>query len=175
MHRPGRQSFDVLSISALDIFASALGVFILMAILMFPYYLKAAVPRRLEQAGAKAELAARPVLQKARSPEPSPTPRRMARKRRPSSRRRKARLARAAAPAQGAGRNRWRREPSQLDTPLFLDDLDLVVVLDTTKSMKRELADSAGQSDRRDQRAASSGRFPAQSGWSRTRTGATPI
>ena len=36
-----RRTFGELSVSALDLFASALGVFILIAILMFPYYLVA--------------------------------------------------------------------------------------------------------------------------------------
>ena len=39
IHRTSRQ-LEVLSISALDLFASALGVFILVAILLFPFYLK---------------------------------------------------------------------------------------------------------------------------------------
>ena len=39
IRRPSR-SLEVLSISALDLFASALGVFILVAILLFPFYLK---------------------------------------------------------------------------------------------------------------------------------------
>lgn len=39
MSRPKR-GLEVISISALDLFASALGVFILMSVLLFPYYLK---------------------------------------------------------------------------------------------------------------------------------------
>ncbi|MEM7651712.1 MAG: vWA domain-containing protein, partial [Pseudomonadota bacterium] len=39
LSRP-RRELEVLSVSALDLFASALGVFILLAILLFPYYLK---------------------------------------------------------------------------------------------------------------------------------------
>ncbi len=52
-----RQSLEVLSISALDLFASALGAFILIAILLFPYYLR---QPSIEQdlAGAEQELSA---------------------------------------------------------------------------------------------------------------------
>ena len=39
MRRPNRQ-IDIFSISALDLFASALGAFILVSIILFPYYLK---------------------------------------------------------------------------------------------------------------------------------------
>ena len=39
MRRPNR-NIDIFSISALDLFASALGAFILIAIILFPYYLK---------------------------------------------------------------------------------------------------------------------------------------
>ena len=35
-----RRNLEVISISALDLFASALGVFILMSIVLFPYYLR---------------------------------------------------------------------------------------------------------------------------------------
>src|SRR5688500_10802658 len=52
-----RQPMEMLTISALDIFASALGVFMLVAILLFPYYLKQP-SIEAEQAGARAELAA---------------------------------------------------------------------------------------------------------------------
>ncbi|MDX8377573.1 MAG: hypothetical protein R8L53_06075 [Mariprofundales bacterium] len=39
MKRPSRE-FNIFSMSALDLFASALGVFILIAVVLFPYYLK---------------------------------------------------------------------------------------------------------------------------------------
>lgn len=55
-HIPKR-NFGALSVSALDLFASALGVFILIAILMFPYYLRQP-SIRAELAGAEAELSA---------------------------------------------------------------------------------------------------------------------
>ncbi|MGF1641985.1 MAG: hypothetical protein ACFCUO_13650, partial [Rhodospirillales bacterium] len=52
-----RQALEVLSISALDIFASSLGVFILISILMFPYYLNQ-LSIADDKAGARAELEA---------------------------------------------------------------------------------------------------------------------
>ena len=52
-----RQPLDALSISALDLFASALGAFMLLAVSFFPYYLRAPA-LELAQEGARAELAA---------------------------------------------------------------------------------------------------------------------
>ena len=54
IHRPPR-SLDVLSISALDLFASALGVFVLVAIILFPFYLKRP-SLEADLAGAQVEL-----------------------------------------------------------------------------------------------------------------------
>ncbi len=50
-----RRNIEGLSISALDLFASALGVFVLIAILLFPYYLKQP-SQQAEVDGARAEL-----------------------------------------------------------------------------------------------------------------------
>ena len=50
-----RRHMQVLSISALDLFASALGVFVLIAILLFPYYLKQPAQQAAVD-GARAEL-----------------------------------------------------------------------------------------------------------------------
>lgn len=66
MKRPNR-SLEIFSISALDLFASALGAFILVAVILFPYYLKnwevVAENKRLQE-----ELqATRDQLQEARS------------------------------------------------------------------------------------------------------------
>jgi|GEM_PF-1086607 len=66
MLRRPRRSLEVLSISALDIFASSLGVFILVALLLFPYYLKQP-SLEIDLAGAEAELSeARAALIEAR-------------------------------------------------------------------------------------------------------------
>ena len=54
---PRRRTMEMFSISALDLFASALGTFILLAILLFPYYLRQP-SLDTELAGARAELAA---------------------------------------------------------------------------------------------------------------------
>ncbi|MGI9509273.1 MAG: VWA domain-containing protein [Geminicoccaceae bacterium] len=138
MHRPNRQSFDVLSISALDIFASALGVFILMAILMFPYYLKQPSLEQ-EQEGAEAELVAAGVAKSTLTQAIADAEAEGA-EATAELEAAKTRLTRAAAAAKARPKP-IAPKPSQLDNPLFIDDLDLVVVLDTTKSMKRELAD----------------------------------
>ncbi len=52
-----RQALDALSISALDLFASALGAFMLLAVSFFPYYLRAPALEE-ETQGARAELTA---------------------------------------------------------------------------------------------------------------------
>ena len=49
MRRPSRQ-VNVFSVSALDLFASAMGAFIILAVILFPYYLK------LQDAPTKEEL-----------------------------------------------------------------------------------------------------------------------
>src|SRR5918996_1393351 len=54
---PRRRTMEMFSISALDLFASALGTFILLAILLFPFYLRQP-SLDTELAGARAELAA---------------------------------------------------------------------------------------------------------------------
>lgn len=56
IHRPPR-SLDVLSVSALDLFASALGVFVLIAVILFPFYLKEP-SLEADVEGARAELEA---------------------------------------------------------------------------------------------------------------------
>lgn len=54
MRRPNR-NIEIFSISALDLFASALGAFILVAIILFPYYLKDQ-DASAKQAATQAEL-----------------------------------------------------------------------------------------------------------------------
>jgi von Willebrand factor type A domain len=142
-----RQTLEVLSISALDIFASALGVFVLMAILLFPYYLKQP-SIEAAQAGAQAELAAAAdAVEQARQAVDQAMAERVA-----------AETARAAAQArleraQAAARAAEEPEPEEVGAPaepetrgeqklrIAISDLDLVFVMDTTGSMGRELAD----------------------------------
>ena len=47
MRRPSRE-INIFSISALDLFASAMGSFILIAVMLFPYYQKSAIVRELD-------------------------------------------------------------------------------------------------------------------------------
>jgi hypothetical protein len=47
MKRPSRE-INIFSLSALDLFASAMGSFILIAVMLFPYYQKSAIVRDLD-------------------------------------------------------------------------------------------------------------------------------
>lgn len=146
-----RRSLDVLSISALDLFASALGVFVLLAIFLFPYYLR---QPSLEQdlKAAQAEMsAAGAALNDARRTASEAAER----KAEAEALRRKAvdELVRAEASEsdadqaflQAASRanqtaQRKGAVARELAT-LMIDDLDLVFVMDATGSMRDEIAD----------------------------------
>ncbi|MDH3921104.1 MAG: hypothetical protein OEU25_23325, partial [Rhodospirillales bacterium] len=146
-----RQSLEVLSISSLDLFASALGVFILIAILMFPYYLRqpsieqdlAGARQELSAAGLSAS-AARQSAQAA-AEERAQAEAELARAR--EALRRAEALAAAATgtlaeTAQDAAAAK--QELGALGrkvASLAIIDLDLVFVMDTTGSMKNELRD----------------------------------
>ncbi|HEX5079840.1 MAG TPA: hypothetical protein VFV80_11875, partial [Geminicoccaceae bacterium] len=135
---------EMFSISALDLFASALGTFILLSILLFPFYLRQPSLEN-ELNGAKAELAA--------SGESLYEAERVAE----TSAQRKARaiaaLAAARTQLQEAQAAAASLEPvatANIEAPqpadqrggaLSIDDLDLVFVMDTTGSMRNELAD----------------------------------
>ena len=142
---------EFLSISALDLFASALGIFVLMAILLFPYYLRQP-SLEVELEGARAELSASgqsledaeriAQTQASRLAEASAALAR-ARERLQSAE------AEAAAAAEDLEQSRAeaatevdvRPAPDRRETPLSINDLDLVFVMDTTGSMRNELAD----------------------------------
>lgn len=142
---------EFLSISALDLFASALGIFVLMAILLFPYYLRQP-SLEVELEGARAELSASgESLQDAeRTAEAEAL--RVAQASAALARARE-RLqeaeAEAAAAAEDLERSRMEAATSEDDrpaadrreSPLAINDLDLVFVMDTTGSMRNELAD----------------------------------
>ncbi len=133
---------EFLSISALDLFASALGVFVLMAILLFPYYLRQpSLETELE--GAQAELAASgSSLQEAEH---------IARTQALHQAQASAALARAREQLRAAEQldqqdetatsEDERQAAARRTTPLAINDLDLVFVMDTTGSMRHELAD----------------------------------
>jgi multidrug efflux pump subunit AcrA (membrane-fusion protein) len=130
-----RQPLELLTISALDIFASSLGVFVLISILMFPYYLKQP-SLEAEQAGARAELAAAgdAVEERARSLAAAEERRAAAETALAAARERLEQAESAAAAARPSP------EPESRSA-LAIADLDLVFVLDTTGSMRQEIAD----------------------------------
>ena len=143
-----RQPMEMLTISALDIFASALGVFMLVSILMFPNYLKQP-SIEAEQAGARAELAgaADDVVQ-AREALADATQERTAAE--ATLEQARARLTDAEALAARAAKQPVPQEvgaPAEPDTRgeqkirIAIADLDLVFVMDTTGSMGPELTD----------------------------------
>ncbi len=146
-----RQGLEVLSISSLDLFASALGAFILIAILMFPYYLRqpsieedlAGAKQELSAAGSSASSARQSALEAAE--ERALAEAELARA--------QAALAQAEASAAAAaktlaeaeqGAEAAQQELGALGkkvASLAIVDLDLVFVMDTTGSMKNELRD----------------------------------
>jgi hypothetical protein len=139
---------EMLTISALDIFASALGVFMLVAILMFPNYLKQP-SIEAEQAGARAQLAAAADdMVHAREAVADASAERTAAE--TTLARAQARLTEAQALAARAAQEPQPQEvgaPAEPDTKgeqkvrIAIADLDLVFVMDTTGSMGPELAD----------------------------------
>ena len=143
-----QQPLEILTISALDIFASALGVFMLVAILIFPNYLKQPAIEAA-QAGARAELAAAADdLTHARQAVADALQEKAAAA--TTLAEAKARLVEAEALAARAAQE---PEPQEIGAPaepqtrgeqkvrIAITDLDLVFVVDTTGSMRRELAD----------------------------------
>jgi hypothetical protein len=148
---PRRRTMEFLSISALDLFASALGIFVLMAILLFPYYLRQP-SLEIELEGAQAELSASgQSLQEAERTAETEAVRvaqanaALARAR---ERLQEAEAEAAAAAleleqsrAEAATEEEERPAADRRETPLAINDLDLVFVMDTTGSMRNELAD----------------------------------
>jgi hypothetical protein len=149
-----RTAAQALSISALDLFASALGVFVLMFVILLPFYLrqpsieaaKDGASAQLAKASARATTAsnqARAAQEEIRN----------AREALDVAESRAARLqstldARTAdlrampeeIPAPAPSEQSGRRE-SVADGTISIEDLDLVIVMDTTGSMRDELAD----------------------------------
>lgn len=142
---------ESLNVSALDLFASALGVFILIAILMFPYYLRQP-SIEADVGGAEADLAAAALALVALEEQLA-----AAREARTESERAlaDARLERTRLQSM-ASQSAAKLEHSQLTaeaaarelgavgrelTALAISDMDLVFVMDTTASMGDELSD----------------------------------
>ena len=146
-----RRSLEVLSISSLDLFASALGVFVLLAIFLFPFYLREPALEQ-DQAGAEAELAAAGAeLTQAERKASEAAERKAAAE---ALRQRALAELKAAESAlaeteesflETAGRARETAERkgslARELASLMIDDLDLVFVMDATGSMRDEIAD----------------------------------
>jgi hypothetical protein len=147
-----RRNIESLSISALDLFASALGVFVLIAILLFPYYLKQP-SQQAEVDGARAELSSMgEALEAVRL-----TARDAAEARAEAAARlqqAQGALANAESLAANAGQSRDAAQQladaaaakmasvqSQPDANFAMPDLDLVFVMDVTGSMDDEIRD----------------------------------
>ncbi len=148
-----RRHLDVISVSALDLFASALGVFILLAIVLFPYYLKQPA-QEAETEGAQAEYdRAAADLEDARRLVAVLTAERIGaeaqmRSAEEALRHARAGLTEALAAQDTAARNAAnavkavpRPAPPRQKATFKIPDLDLVVVMDTTGSMRHELED----------------------------------
>lgn len=145
------RTLDLLSISALDLFASALGVFVLMAVLLFPFYLKQpSIEAELQ--GAQAQMsAAGMALTEARraateaAEERGSTDELMARavdelqEAEASKAEAEQRLAEAAARSEQLGE--LTASLNEELASIAIADLDLVFVMDTTGSMRSEIAD----------------------------------
>jgi hypothetical protein len=148
---PRRRTMEFLSISALDLFASALGIFVLMAILLFPYYLRQP-SLEADLAGARAELSASgESLQDAERTAQTQALRVAQASAALADARERLQEAGAEAAAAALELEQSRMEeaasedlrpaPDRRETPLAINDLDLVFVMDTTGSMRNELAD----------------------------------
>ncbi len=151
MIRRASRQLEVLSISALDLFASALGVFILVAILLFPFYLKQpSVNEALQGARETLRGAADMNLQtKDRSASAAAEQVAAGAARDAAA----AELARAeaerdqvrAAAAEAAERRQKAEEQKaaaiEESANIFITDLDLVFVMDATGSMDAEISD----------------------------------
>ncbi|MCG8597363.1 MAG: hypothetical protein MI785_23745 [Kiloniellales bacterium] len=146
-----RRNLEVISISALDLFASALGVFILMSIVLFPYYLRQPSTEkdlhgaRADQAAAGVSLAdAQQIASEAEDAMAEAEARRS--KAQDELQRAEASLAEAELVRATAAR-RVKKEPERKAADdeekgrINVGDLDIVFVLDTTSSMKREIKD----------------------------------
>ncbi|NNG02864.1 MAG: VWA domain-containing protein [Inquilinus sp.] len=146
-----QRTLDLLSISALDLFASALGVFVLMAVLLFPFYLKAP-SIEADLAGAEAEqqaagLALSEARRLANEAEEARAAAEALRTRaidevqeaEASKAEAESRLTEAMARSHEIGEQTASLE-DELEA-IAIPDLDLVFVMDTTSSMRREIAD----------------------------------
>jgi hypothetical protein len=146
------RNLNVLSISALDLFASALGVFVLIAVILFPYYLKQPA-QEADVDGARAELAALgEAYEQARLMAAQAAEKRALQEDRLERAQATLRQAEASAAEAGTRRELAERrasaaaemkasQQSRPDANFAMADLDLVFVMDATGSMDDEIAD----------------------------------
>ena len=146
-----RRSLDVLSISALDLFASALGVFVLLAVFLFPYYLRQpsleqdlkAARNEMSAAGAALSDARRVASEAEQRKAASEAKRRKAVDRLQQAEASAAEAEQALLEASSRANQTAQKKGAvakELAT-LMIDDLDLVFVMDATGSMRDEIAD----------------------------------
>ena len=136
-----RSSFEFLSMSTLDLFASILGTFVLITFVLLPYYLEQPF---LEQDIAQAQAETSALTAELRLYREKLTATRTARSEAEDAlvaAQQRLAAAKALAAAQPAPKDEAKPAPSPLPTPFSINDLDLVFVMDTTGSMRNELAD----------------------------------
>lgn len=158
--RPRRHAtFETLSISALDLFASSLGAFMLLALMLFPFWLRqpelrtqtAEAQARAVRAEQAKEAAATALSEATETQQSGEEKLARARNRLSAAEAAAAAALRRAASADArrqaeagaaAAATTAKPAPSQRRPGIRIDDLDLVVVMDTTGSMRDELADA---------------------------------
>ncbi|MEL6196666.1 MAG: vWA domain-containing protein [Pseudomonadota bacterium] len=155
MKLPRRGSADTLSVSALDLFASALGVFVVMFIILMPFYLKRPSVE-VGLAGAEARLAEAEVAMAEAAQGASSAKRRLATAEdalggmaieRKEKQAEIEELKKAMATAQAALAERPEPQTQTVQRArrgggnIAIERLDLVIVVDTTGSMGAEIQD----------------------------------
>jgi Mg-chelatase subunit ChlD len=136
-----RSSFEFLSMSTLDLFASILGTFVLITFVLLPYYLRQpSLERDVAQAEAETSSQAAELRLYREKLSATQAARSEAERTLAAAQDRLA-AATALAAAQPSPKDDKKRAPSPLPTPFAIRDLDLVFVIDTTGSMRHELAD----------------------------------
>jgi len=145
------RTLEVLSVSAIDLFASALGMFILIAIMLFPFYLRSPSLEQ-DKAGAEAERQAASAALAAARARASEEAERIAQAKFEAEQAAldlsvamtELQAAKVAFDDAVAERNAAEGEAVGLDERLAnvpIRDLDLVIVMDTTGSMRNEIED----------------------------------
>lgn len=142
MRRPNRD-LNVFSMSALDLFASAMGAFIIVAIIMFPYYMNASqAESRVQEAKRQHDAAMKGLDQATMEAEREGA--------RAEGAEADAKAAREAADDAAATRDRMAADKSRIESDLTgcetrkssleIKDLDLAFVVDTTASMGGQIS-----------------------------------